>query len=621
MTIKQLSDEQIRRMSLEEKDLWWLTNVYQGNMPQLTLRSALTGMILGGVLSLTNLYIGIRTGWSLGVGISSVVLSFAFYKFLSNLKIGKEITLLENNAMQSIATSAGYMTAPLVSSIPAYMIITNEVLPQTQVMAWIVVLSLLGVLFAFPLKKRFINDEQLPFPEGRASGIVMDSLHRGHDAEALLKAKILVAGALISALVETLRNNKIMEALRLQIIALPESWDAFLYKYFTPRILGTPLKDLTIHWDSSLIMLALGGLINIKTALSLLIGAFINYWVLAPICIKQNIIAGGGFKNIVMWSLWGGVSMMTTASLFSFFSKPQIIISSFKKIFSRKISIEKDVLKNIELPLWVSAVGIPAIGLLIVIMGNLLFDIDFWMGIIAIPLVFVFSIIAVNATGLTSVTPTGALAKLTQLNFSVLAPGNMATNIMTASITAEVALNASCLLTDIKPGYMLGAKPRQQAMGHVLGIFAGALVSVPVFYAIFQGDLSLFTSEKLPLPAAQVWKAVAEVLTKGFAFLHPTARIAILVGAVLGILFEILEKSTRGKWPISGVGMGLAFVLPFSDAFAMSLGAFIFWFLARKIPNNKIFVANQETLCAGVIAGGSIIGIVLILLETLLHIR
>jgi len=69
-----LSDEQIRTMSLEEKDRWWLDQVYKGDMPQLTIRAAVTGMGLGLILSLTNLYIGIMTGWTLGVGVTSVIL-------------------------------------------------------------------------------------------------------------------------------------------------------------------------------------------------------------------------------------------------------------------------------------------------------------------------------------------------------------------------------------------------------------------------------------------------------------------------------------------------------------------------------------------------------------------
>jgi len=123
------------------------------------------------------------------------------------------------------------------------------------------------------------------------------------------------------------------------------------------------------------------------------------------------------------------------------------------------------------------------------------------------------------------------------------------------------------------------------------------------------------------MPSAQIWKAVAEVLTKGLGFLHPTAQIAILVGALLGIGFEIVNLKMKGRFPLTGVGMGLAFVLPFVDSLAMATGAFLFWFMGKKFKDpghtlNRIFVENHETVCAGGIAGGAIIGIVLILLET-----
>ncbi len=625
MAIHELNNEQIHTMTLEEKDDWWLKKVYRGDMPQLNIRSALTGMILGGVLSLTNLYVGIKTGWTLGVGITSVILSFALFKFLSRMKIGKEMTILENNAMQSIATSAGYMTAPLISSMPAYMMVTGQVVPMWQTFWWIVVLSLLGVLFAFPLKKRFINEEQLPFPEGRAAGIVLDNLHTdagGNDG--MFKAKLLMVGAGLSALIETMRSETVMKAIRAPFLQLPEYWDSIVYKFFTPSILGTPLKDLTVQVDSSIVMVGTGGLMNMKTAMSLLIGAFINYFLLAPFMIQNGIITGTGFKNIAMWSLWTGASMMAAASLFSFFAKPKLILESFTRLF-HKVSgsnkQKKDPLEHIELPMWIFAVGIPVVGALTVYLGHAWFDLHWVLGLIAIPLVFVFTLIDVTSTGLTAITPGGALSKLTQITYSVLAPGNISTNLMTAGITTEVSLNASNLLMDIKPGYMLGGKPRHQAIGHVLGIFAGALVAVPVYYQIFHGDISLFTSDKLPMPGAAVWKAVAEVLTKGLSALHPTAVIGVVLGAVIGILCEIFNIRSKGRFPISGVGLGLAFVLKFTDSLSMAMGALFFFVMGKIYKDNKesfgyrSFVDNQETLCAGVIAGGSIIGIILIILE------
>lgn len=622
MAIEELTPEQVLTMSAAEKDRWWLKNVYKGDMPQLNLRSALTGMLLGGILCLTNLYVGIRTGWTLGVGITSVILSFAMFKVLSKLKLGAEMTVLENNAMQSIATSAGYMTAPLISSMAAYMAVTGKMIPWQHTMIWLIVLGILGVLFAFPLKKRFINDEQLPFPEGYAAGIVMDNLHAGAGEEGIFKAKLLACGAAVSAAIETMTNEKVMNAMRLGFLNLNEHWDDFIYKWFTPNLMGTPLNKLTIQFDTSIVMVAAGGLMGTKTAISLMLGAVINYMILAPYMIKLGVIpAAGGFKNITMWALWGGVALMTTSSIYSFLSKPAVILQAFRGMLGKKKAGNEDVLRDIELPMWLFAVGIPVVGLFTVWAGHVFFGIHWWLGLLAIPLVFVFTLIAVNSTGLTSITPTGALGKLTQLSFSVLAPGNITTNIMTAGITGEVASSAANLLMDIKPGYMLGGKPRHQALGHVLGILAGAFVSVPVFYMMIHGDLGLLMSDKLPMPAAVVWKAVAELLTKGFGFLHPSAQAAILIGAVLGVVIEIANQRTQGRFPISGVGVGLAFVLKFSDSLSMALGAFLFWLAGRYFTEKKsfgyrAFVDNQETVCAGAIAGGSIIGLVLILLET-----
>jgi uncharacterized oligopeptide transporter (OPT) family protein len=262
------------------------------------------------------------------------------------------------------------------------------------------------------------------------------------------------------------------------------------------------------------------------------------------------------------------------------------------------------------------------VGAALVLAAHWIFGVRLALGLLAIPLVFVFTVIAVNSTALTSLTPGSAIGKLTQLFFSVVAHGNIATNVMTAGITADVSLNASNLLMDIKPGYMLGAKPRQQAIGHVLGALAGACVAVPVFYALFHGDVNRLTSEAMPMPNAMLWRSVAEVLTHGFGTLHITARIAMAIGAALGVLIEIANQRSHGRFPISGVALGLGIFLRFNDTFAMALGSLIFWLAARRSRKadsftHRVFVDNHETLCAGIIAGGSIAGIALMLLETL----
>jgi uncharacterized oligopeptide transporter (OPT) family protein len=621
--LKQLTDEQIRTMTLEEKDRWWLEHVYRGNMPQLTLRAALTGMLLGGMLSLTNLYIGIKTGWTLGVGITSVILSFALFKVISQLGLGAPMTLLENNAMQSIATSAGYMTMPLVSSISAYMMVTKQVVPMWQVIVWMIAVSMLGVLFAFPLKKRFINDEQMPFPEGKACGIVMEGLHNDEGGESLLKIRLLASAAAFSAFWKVFSSKFLLSELGLLFLKIPHYFDESIYKLgYRVTLMGTQLKTMTIRVESDIVLVAAGALMGMRAGASLLLGACVNYFLLVPYLISIQIIrpdARGvlGFKEITMWSLWGGVAMMTTASLFSFFSKPKMLLEAFSRFFDKRES--SDVLKDIELPMSVFLIGIPILGIVVVYLTHLFFGVSILMGAIALPLIFVFTVIAVHSTALTGITPTGALGKLTQLTYAILAPNNISTNIMTAGINGEVASNASNLLMDIKPGYMLGAKPRQQAIGHILGIFAGGLVATPVFFYLFQGKVSMLGTEELPMISAKIWVGVAEVLTKGLSFLHPSALWAMLVGACLGVLMEIAKIRTQGRFPLSPVAMGLAFVLPFYTSLSMFLGCFVFWagglFWKEGSTIHRMILKNQETLAAGIIAGGALLEIALQLIE------
>jgi len=646
VAIHELTEEQVRSWTLEQKDRWWLENVFRGNMPQLTIRSALTGMILGALLSLTNLYVGAKTGWTLGVGITSVILAFGMFKFMQKLNLAKEFTVLENNAMQSIATAAGYMTSPMISSLAAYMMVTKQIIPMWQTMIWIIVLAILGVLFAFPFKRRFINDEQQPFPEGRAAGVVMDALHHGQAAAGLLKAKLLLLFAGLAAFVKFFQNEAIMKALRVPF-HIPEFLDTWLYRHTgTPKIMGTPLTSLTIRPEVELPMLGAGGLMGIRTGASLLIGAIINYAILAPVFIEQGDIVPTvrkttdgvqtilGFREITFWSLWCGAAMMTVASLLAFFAKPQVLVSSFKNMFGGKQQ-GTDVLGHIELPLKVSIFGIPILSVLILWMGYEFFEVHPAYSALAIAVTFIFALIAINSTALTSITPIGAMGKLTQLTFGAVAPGNKQVNLMTAGITGEVASNSANLLMDIKPGYMLGAKPRQQAIGHVLGVFAGAILSVPIFYMVFLRDhenkpippSEVFSTAapaaqdvgfgEHPMPSATVWKGVADVLGEGIGNIPVSARWAALVGILAAIVLEFLRIRTKNRFPLSPIGIGLAFVIPFYTCFVMFLGSFIFWLAERlsRNPKESLLVENQEPICAGLIAGGSLMGVAVAIIE------
>jgi uncharacterized oligopeptide transporter (OPT) family protein len=213
------------------------------------------------------------------------------------------------------------------------------------------------------------------------------------------------------------------------------------------------------------------------------------------------------------------------------------------------------------------------------------------------------------------------MAKITQFTFGAIDRTNPGTNLSIAGMTAEVASNASNLLSDIKPGYMLGAKPRQQALGHVIGIFSGAIASVPLFYVLFLrgggGDASAvagMVTDQFPFPGALQWKGVAELIARGLRSLPTSALVAMAVAAVAAATFEIARLATRGRFPLSAVSIGLGVVLPPEACLAMWIGAMFFHVMARRhaspeSPHHALWAGSVEPICSGFIAGAAIIGI------------
>jgi len=172
--------------SAEDIERQWFDKVYTGRgdrMRQLTWRAVLMGAVLGGVLSLTNLYIGLKAGWAFGVAITACILSWATWTSLLRIGLARTpMTILENNCMQSTASAAGYGTgSTLVSAFAAYIMINGVSLPVSELLAWVFVLAVLGVTMAIPMKRQMINVERLRFPSGIAAAATLRSLHNDID--------------------------------------------------------------------------------------------------------------------------------------------------------------------------------------------------------------------------------------------------------------------------------------------------------------------------------------------------------------------------------------------------------------------------------------------------------
>ena len=595
---------------VNQSEVEWFANTYQGDrVPQLTLRAILMGSLLGGFMSLSNLYVGLKTGWGLGVAITACILSFAIWKSMHTLLPGifkTEMSILENNCMQSTASSAGYSTGgTMVSAIAAYLMVTGQHMPWPVLGMWTLFLAALGVFMAVPLKRQMINIEQLKFPSGIAAAETLRSLH-AKGAEATKKARALGVSGVVGGVVAWLRDAG-------RPFAIPGHLEI-------PGVLGGfPLSKWTVSFEMSTIMIAAGSIIGWRVAWSLMLGACINYLWLAPWMVDVGAISAEklSYRAIVGWSTWAGASLMVTSGLTAFAMQWRTVVralSGVTKLFSRDKVTGDDPLAGIEVPtswfiLGTLASGAGCVGILYVY-----FDTSVWMGCLAVALTFFLGIVACRATGESDITPIGAMGKVTQLSFGALAPANVTANLMTAAVTAGAAGASADLLTDLKSGYLLGANPRKQFIAQFLGIFAGTLVVVPAFYLLVPDAASLGT-DQWPAPAAQTWKAVADLLAKGVGALHSTAQVGIVLGGIVGMILPLIERFAPEKvrrFIPSATGIGLSMVIPFFNSLGMFIGALIALVLEKFKP--KVASDYVVPVASGIIAGESIMGIIVALL-------
>jgi OPT family oligopeptide transporter len=517
-----------------------------------------------------------------------------------------EFTILENTCMQTAASSAGYSTGgTMTSAIAAYLLVTNHHIPWIPLTLWTLFLSGLGCFMSIPMKRQMVNVEQLKFPSGIAAAEVLKSLHtKGTDATD--KAKSLGIASALGGIIAWFRDAG-------KPFAIPGMLK------FPGTIGGYPLAKLTISMELSTIMVGAGAIIGWKVGWSMLLGACINYGVLAPWMAHIGAIDGTklGYREIVRWSTWTGASLMATSGLFMFALQWRTVLRAFSGISAiflpQSASKTLDGLADIEVPSSWFLTGLAISGLGCMAVLKFYFGTTLWMGFVAVAMTFLLSIVACRATGETDTTPIGAMGKITQLMFGVLAPSNITTNLMTASVTAGAAGASADLLTSLKTGYILGANPRKQFLSQLIGVFAGLVVVVPAFY-ILVPNASVLGTDKWPAPSAQVWAAVARLLANGFEALHPTARWGLCIGALLGILIPTLERlfPKYHKFIPSAMGLGLAFVIPFFNSLSMFMGSAITTLLEWKTPE----VADKYvvTVASGFIAGESLVGVAIALL-------
>lgn len=549
----------------------WYERAYRGDVPQLTARAVVTGLGLGFVLSLANVYIGLVTGWFFGMAIAAALASFGLWRLAR-----RPLSLLETNCMQSTASSAAYATGNMVVGvIPALLLMNGSQPAWWAIAAWIACIAGLGVVLAVPLKRRLINREPLAFPSGTAAAILLHGLHTG--AAVGVRVRVLVGGLVAGALLPILRGAGLIAG-------------------------GTQLVDGLVL-DHSLLAAAAGVFAGLRTTAWMAIGGLVTTYLIGPIAVD----AGAASSLGTAWlecGIWIGAPFLVAYAVVALAGDARIALRAFRGARAADNAI--------ELPRRWFWLGFAALGALAIVLGQLLWDIPIALGALAVALSLAFSAVACRVTGETDITPGAPMGKLTQLGFGALRPHAPSTNLMTAAMTHASTVAAADLLNDLKCGYLLGANPRKQFVAQAIGIAAGTAGSV-LAYFILVPDASALAPGHFAAPGAHQFQAIALLLQDGFAKLHPLHRTLVVVGGGAGFVVSIVGRFMPRR--VSAAGLGLGLLLPLSTSIAMLLGA-----SASAIANARVRDGNARftwPLAAGALAGESLAGVAVALAHAL----
>lgn len=586
------------RTAPEDPEATWLRDVYQPDATNLTVRAVIVGALIGVVMCLSNIYVFFKTGWSLGVTITACLIAYVVFRGLQ-LAGARPLGMLENNALTTVASGAGYMTGGGNMAAYGALLVVTTLRPDAFAMVvWFAGIAALGVFAAIPIKRQLVNKEALAFPTGTATAETLRSIHQPGGSKGSSKAvKLLGGAALVAAALTVVRKLKWIE----------ETYAPGL------SLAGHSLKDWGIGFKTELVYIGAGALMSFRTGWSLLLGAIVTYVVIAPWLLGEGLIAGASLKQIVNWTVWPGAAILVAAGLTSFALDYKSLVRAFKGIivvFDRSKRREVGI-SAVEAPEWWFPAGFAVLAPVVIALMTWLFDIPVWAALLAVPLAVLMGFIAARVTGETDVTPTKALGPLTQMMYGGITPGNLSGNIMSANVTGGIGLHAADLLTTLKTGWLLGAKPRHQVYAQLFGVVVGAIVVVPLFNLVIS-DPKVIGTPEWEAPSVLVWAGVSEAFAGGLDQLGTEARIAIAIGAVIGITLALLEKLAPPRlkaYVPSPYGFGLAFVLSAASSMMMFIGAAIGELYRRRQQAGAIV-----PVASGLIAGESLVGAIFAIL-------
>ena len=569
-------------------------------VPEITVTSILLGILLAVVFGAANAYLGLRVGMTISASIPAAVLSMGVIRFIL-----RKDSILENNMVQTIGSAGESLAAGAIFTLPALFLWAEEGKIETPSMLTITLICLvggvLGILFMIPLRQALIVEEHgvLPFPEGQACSEVLMAGEEGGSK----------AGAVFSGL-----------------------GIAALYKFLTDGLKIWPSEvghDIKFFKGSSLGMQVLPALAGVgyicgpKISSYMFAGGTLSWFVLMPVIAlfgaDATIFPGTEVINTLSpGTLWGtyvryiGAGAVATGGVISLIKSFPMIVRTFKATmatFGKKTEKTATVLprtqQDLPMPLVIGLV------ILLVLLIWLLptFPVNPLGALLVVIFGFFFAAVSSRMVGLigSSNNPVSGMAIATLLATTVLLKitGTAGTKGMVGAIAiggiiCVVAAIAGDTSQDLKTGFLVGATPRKQQVGEIIGVIASA-ISIGYVLDLLNRAWG-FGGTEIPAPQGMMMKMIVEGIMNA-----QLPWSLIFIGVFVAIVIEILGV------PVMPVAVGM--YLPFSLSAGIMCGGIIRWFIEKRTKKNEKF--NKEAVergtlyTSGLIAGEGLMGILL----------
>ena len=570
--------------------------------PELTVTSVIMGCILAVIFGAANAYLGLRVGMTVSASIPAAVISMGVIRVIL-----RRNSILESNMVQTIGSAGESLAAGAIFTMPALFLWAEEGLTSKPGIVEITLIALcggiLGVLFMVPLRNALIVKEHatLLYPEGTACA---DVLLAGEEGGA--NASTVFSGMGLAAIFKFVVDG--LKLLPADVSAAFKSFKGEIGMEVYPALLGV------------------GYIVGPKIASYMFTGSLIGWMVIIPlICLFgpdtwmypaaegttiAQLYANGGASAI--WSTYVkyiGAGAIATGGIISLIKSLPLIVTTFRDSMksmkgSKNTSTERTAQ---DLPMQFILLGVIAMVFIIWIVPAI--PVTLLGACIIVVFGFFFATVSSRMVGLvgSSNNPVSGMAIATLLiaTFAIKSSGKTGIDGMTAAIAVGsviciIAAIAGDTSQDLKTGYLLGATPKKQQMGEMLGVVVSGLAIGGVLY-LLDAAWGYGTAE-IPAPQAQLMKMIVEGIMGGNL---PWGL--VFVGVFLAICLEIL------RIPVMPFAIGL--YLPIYLNATIMIGGIVRGLLDRRKGVDEKTKTAQSTdgtlYCAGMIAGEGLVGILL----------